>query len=93
VNIRPVDDRQDIETILAQAFERQMQGLIRPGEDRITRNSPSTLNPIYTDALPASFVTAPRITGRCASPPYLYTTAASPQKEATTCSVLLILGR
>jgi hypothetical protein len=48
------------------------------GEDRITRNSPSTLNPIYTGALPASFVTAFRITGRSAFPLYLYTTAVSP---------------
>jgi hypothetical protein len=48
------------------------------GEDRITRNSPSTLNPIYIDALPASFVTAFRITGRSAFPLYMYTTAVSP---------------
>jgi hypothetical protein len=52
-----------------------------PGKGRITRNSSSTLNPIYTDVLPPSFVTASRITGRSASPPHLYTTAASPQQK------------
>ena len=51
------------------------------GEDRITRNSPSTLNPIYTGALPASFVTAFRITGRSAFPLYLYTTAECRQQK------------
>jgi len=49
-----------------------------PGEDPITRNSSSTLNPIYTDVLPPSFVTA--------------TTVVSPLAEAAICAVLLILG-
>ena len=63
-----------------------------PGEDRITRNSSSTLNPIYTDVLPPSFVTATRITGRSAFPLYLYTTVVSPLAEAAIGAVLLILG-